>query len=441
MKNNRLHTFGYPRKAFSEDSLKVIFQVDPKRPDRIKKRESKWLEFKKSFNWGSKAQYARTLAAFANTKGGYIVFGVGDKPRILIGLMNDRFDSMDTAVISSFLNDTFSAEIQWDTHLHTFRRNIFGLIFVNEALDKPIISTRSVGNEIKDGEIYYRYHGRTQKIKYPELKLILEKQRERELEFLLKHMKRIGSVGVQNAAVLDSTKGSIVGPGGSVFIDESLLPHMNFLRDGRFNEKEGSPAIKITGEAQILDSENIQAIKKVYIPTIIRTTEIVHAFLKMSQVQNPIEYIKQLCFETSGYLPIYYFIKQAKINISKAKKIISSTNSRFTSKRTLTKRLTSERDLSLRLDTSSRSAIKRKEFRKIVLEKNLDIIKRPDEIKYALQAIRTLHKHEIDQSFIYPLIIEWFDTYYSDSTEKLVGDIRRTICYLDIVYYRNDVLD
>lgn len=374
-------------------------------------------------------------------RGGYIVFGVGDKPRILIGLTNDRFDSIDPAVISGFLNDTFSAELQWETHIHSFREKRFGLIFVNEALDKPIISTRSVGDEIKEGEIYYRYHGRSEKIKYPELKNILEMQRRRELEMWLKHIKRIGSVGVQNAAVFDSANGSIVGPGGSVFIDESLLPHINFLREGKFSEKDGAPAIKIIGEAQTLDSRKIQPIKKVYIPKIIRTPEIVHAFLKRLEVDNPIEYIKQLCFETSGYLPIYYFIKQAKINISKTKEIISSINSRFTSKRTLAKRLTSERNLSLRIDTRSRSAMRRKEFRKKILEKNLDIKMAPDDIKYTIQAIRTLHKNEIDQDYIYPLIREWFDTYYSDTNVSLTGEIRETLCYLDIIYYRNDVVD
>ena len=120
-KEKTMAVLNYSNYFFSEDRLNNIFQVDPKRPERIKKRESKWLEFKEAFNWGAKRKYVRTMAAFANTKGGYIVFGVGDKPRILIGLTNDRFDSMDPAVISGFLNDTFSAELLWETHIHSFR--------------------------------------------------------------------------------------------------------------------------------------------------------------------------------------------------------------------------------------------------------------------------------------------------------------------------------
>ena len=42
----------------------------------LKHRESKKIEFKKRFSFGSLGRYARSMAAFANAEGGYIIFGI-----------------------------------------------------------------------------------------------------------------------------------------------------------------------------------------------------------------------------------------------------------------------------------------------------------------------------------------------------------------------------
>ncbi len=59
----------------------------------LRSRESNTVEFKQSFNKGSVAAYAKTMAAFANNSGGYIIFGITDTPRRIIGLKNDNFEN------------------------------------------------------------------------------------------------------------------------------------------------------------------------------------------------------------------------------------------------------------------------------------------------------------------------------------------------------------
>ena len=66
--------------------LSSIFRTSPKDPSRIINREGTKIEFKESYNNGSMAQYFRAIASFANNSGGYVLFGVGDKPRRLLGL-------------------------------------------------------------------------------------------------------------------------------------------------------------------------------------------------------------------------------------------------------------------------------------------------------------------------------------------------------------------
>ena len=60
----------------------------------LKSRESNTIEFKESFNKGNTAKYAKTMAAYANNRGGYIIFGVKDNPRTVVGLTNNNFDNL-----------------------------------------------------------------------------------------------------------------------------------------------------------------------------------------------------------------------------------------------------------------------------------------------------------------------------------------------------------
>ena len=53
----------------------------------VRHRESQTLEFKENFNYAGLAEYFRDFAAFANNKGGWLIFGVKDRPRReLLGL-------------------------------------------------------------------------------------------------------------------------------------------------------------------------------------------------------------------------------------------------------------------------------------------------------------------------------------------------------------------
>lgn len=56
-----------------ENELFKIFKTSAKYPDRLIKREDKNHEFKASFNMANAAMYLKTIAAFANNEGGYII--------------------------------------------------------------------------------------------------------------------------------------------------------------------------------------------------------------------------------------------------------------------------------------------------------------------------------------------------------------------------------
>ena len=227
-------------------------------------RESQTLEFKESFNFAGLSEYFRDFAAFANNKGGWLIFGVKDRPkRELIGLndkSSEQFDKIDPEKISGFLLDLFSGNIVWKHDVVEIQGMNFGFFFIEEAKIKPIICKKDEG-EIRNGEIYFRYGGRTQKIQYAELEDIINHRIERQNSQWMDLISKIGKSGPQNAAILDLDKVAISKNNSQILVvDDKLIKGINWIKEGSFNEKEGAPTLKLVGEVQPIDT--VEVIKK-----------------------------------------------------------------------------------------------------------------------------------------------------------------------------------
>lgn len=227
-------------------------------------RESQTLEFKEAFNFAGLAEYFRDFAAFTNNKGGWLIFGVKDKPkRELIGLSPKSFeliDKLDPERISGFLLDTFAGNIQWEHEVFLIKNLNFGVFYVEEAKIKPIICKKDEG-EIKNGEIYFRYGGRTQKIQYSELEAIISHRIEQQNQQWIDLVSKIGKSGPQNAAILDLDRGAISKNNSQILVvDDELVRSINWIKEGTFSEKEGAPTLKLIGEVQPVDT--VEVIKK-----------------------------------------------------------------------------------------------------------------------------------------------------------------------------------
>lgn len=229
-------------------------------------RESQELEFKEQFNLAGLAEYFRDFAAFSNNRGGHIIFGVKDSPRVPIGLSEsseEQFNKIDPEKITGFLLEIFSSDIWWEQQIVEVSGKNFGVFRIYEAATKPIIAKKNEGKDqiIKNGEIYYRYGGRTQKIQFAELENIINKRIENNNSQWLDLMKKIGKTGPQNAAILD-TESSLIEKEDSqiLVIDESLASKLKFIKEGHFSEKEGSPSLKLVGD--VVPVKEIEVIKK-----------------------------------------------------------------------------------------------------------------------------------------------------------------------------------
>lgn len=158
-----------------EENVSKILSAIHHSTGYLKSRESNTVEFKESFNKGSTAKYAKTMAAYANNRGGYIIFGVKDNPREVCGLRNNNFENLSQEQFSDALNSLFAPAIDWECGSFTFQKEKrtdyldeqdpiieidfrIGWFYVEESERKPIIAQKTNdGEKISSGNVYYRY--------------------------------------------------------------------------------------------------------------------------------------------------------------------------------------------------------------------------------------------------------------------------------------------
>lgn len=317
----------HPRSTDEHMRLEVLklLRIDPLHPSRLLSRENSHLEYKQTFNWGSRAKYAKTMAAYSNSEGGFIVFGVKDSPRELTGVNIDRFDTLDAAKVSSYLNGVLSPEIQWSAFRVEVAGVELGVLAISPCVTRPVVCVKTDGEDLREADIYYRYRGKSERIRYPELQQILNERQERERDAWLKHLAQVARIGVENVGVLDLAEGELSGPGGRLLIGSDLLEKVQFIREGHFTERDeiGSPTLRLIGDVQEVAPGALRPIKTVAQPLVIGEREILLAFLCLEKLQAPSEYLKQICRESSGYLPIYYFARSANLDLESIANLVN----------------------------------------------------------------------------------------------------------------------
>jgi hypothetical protein len=295
-----------------EADLSRILSLRDGSADILRNRESTQIEFKRSFNLANLALYSKTMAAYANTGGGYIVFGVENSPRKVVGVNAQRFDSFEPAKMTTFLNAHWSPEIAWELGTVFFAGVSLGFLYIEEHLRKPVIVTANSGNELKEGEIYYRYRGQTAVIKYPELCAIIDARLDEERRAWFQHFNTIAHAGPTNVAVLDTIQGKMFGAGAPFLIDERLLRQIKFIREGHFTESAGAPALKLVGELLTLGQVTTDKV----VQTGIHFEDLITTFLadRPIEPQDARSYLIEACHQMSPYAPIYYFVRRAGIS-------------------------------------------------------------------------------------------------------------------------------
>jgi len=369
------------------------------------------------------------------TQGGYLVFGVRNEPREVVGMENDQFFTLDPTITTNTLNEHFEPALAWKHHDIEMGGKKIGLIYVGEAIHKPVICRRNKDRDLREGAIYYRYQGRTQEIRTAELRAIMDAERKKIHDQWLHALSKIATVGVSQIGILDLSTGEVSGAKGSFYISEELLPKLQFIQEGRFVESGGDPALKLIGDLQPVGAAAVNALHIVQVPTAISGVDLIRNFLEQRNVPEPMQWVRAICNEQSANYPVHFFIMQAGKTVEQAIAEIREVIVRGKVKERLLKALKDGRqDKRPKLDGDSEKAVIRRDMFDRLRAGTLthdDVKKNFDRV---MEAVLHLDREYGDRAFVAELLNEVLKTYGNLSGNRATR-FRSAVCHLDQEWY------
>lgn len=435
--------------VLSESELTKLFKPSKTNSDYIHGRESTTIEYKESYNHGGMAQYFKTMAAFANADGGYIIFGIGDSPRIFLGLSEKskrQFDSIKIEEFTNNLNEYFQPEIKWEHVIFECRNKNYGIIYTYPLEIQPCICSKMYESKNKkysldEGDIYYRYRGRSQKIKYAELRDIFVRSAEQEAQKWRKLIEQTAKIGISNASLLNLNTGEMKFANSMILMDDSLVEKIRFVKEGHFVETGGDPTLKLVGNIK-----NIKTFNGVVVNTpklrAIEQDDIIKAFLSNSVVESPIEFIKVIMNCSSGFQPIYYYIQQAGLNVKEIIEYIGNSQKSTQTVNLLLERLNGRREKKQipkkTVTEASEEKMKYKiKWEEYAVESILDDLDEKNKENWLLQAFMLVDEKYIKTSpnYFKEIFLRLYETRYKHKTGALASSFRKNLCRLDEVLF------
>lgn len=411
-----------------EKKIAELLRIKP--DGSLYKRESTILEFKENFDWDVKSarvKYLKSIAAFSIKIGGYLIFGVSDSPRKLIGITK-AFMEIDDSQLSQFINQFLSPSPIFEREEYIIDGKKFGVLYVYPAEKKPMVCIRDYDKIVSESVIYYRYNGQSCTIRSGDLLHLLEEAKQKENNKWMQLFTKASSIGVHNAGIYDANSGTIsTQKGNSYILDWNLLKRLKIL-DKYSQHEDGAEAVKIIGE---IDKTGTVINR----PFAIHDDDIIQGFLLDKDIISPLEHIEAMCYQASGYLPIYYFIKKAQTTNEAALKIVKKVKRRSQAKTRLVNRLQNDdklKQLNVQFPLDNTSAVRAKRskyYNQIINNENIEF-KNSGEVKRLLEAICNLKEGMYEPNYIKEILMEIFNNHYHTGLSTF---IRQTICYIDII--------
>jgi hypothetical protein len=127
--------------------------------------ETQELDYKAAQHWlklprAGKAKFVRHALALANTKGGYIVIGVGEdqngNPTDLQGLTDEQLKSFDPSIVAQFINLYADPAIDIDVIRPEIDGKYYAILVVRPFTNLPHVCADHCAQELQQGVFYIR---------------------------------------------------------------------------------------------------------------------------------------------------------------------------------------------------------------------------------------------------------------------------------------------
>jgi len=183
-----------------------------------------------------------------------IVFGVRDRPREYIGVLNE----MDEAQIQDQLFKHLYPVPDIELYDVEFQGRKLVCLKVFPVLKKPVVGikdkqTAEQNNQtvLRAGTIYFRRAGRTKPITGEELASILDRRDERVRSDVLSFISRGNQIGFDRAVVADFRRAGPNDTKPTLYIPESEAHRLHVVDRAKLVETDGAPAYQIAGTIEL----------------------------------------------------------------------------------------------------------------------------------------------------------------------------------------------
>jgi hypothetical protein len=290
------------------EDARALFKLEKDGSWILESGEHQECECKQDFDPKRITAVIRAIAALANNRGGYIFFGVSNDGYRVQGV-GQAFHETDIVHIvdkvKAHLSPTPDITVKGTVD---FDGLVVGFLHVARHPSPPVIVYRD-GDGITEGEILFRYPGQSSRIKFGDLRAMLDERDRRAQVALADAASRIADVGTGNTLILDTEKSVLETKGHSILIDQELAENLKFIKEGEFDEKLGAPTLKLVGE--VLPVTVKGAGRAVVSYAAIFQQDILNKFLEQEKVDQPIQYIYAGLAQSRIWLPIFYFVRMS----------------------------------------------------------------------------------------------------------------------------------
>ncbi|MFG1432124.1 ATP-binding protein [Xanthobacter sp. V2C-8] len=313
-----------PLDPFANKILDSMFTECESKAWRLKCGETDIHECKTSFGFKHCGEWIRAVAALSNNKGGYIFFGAHDKDTtncsdddgnyLVVGLKNDIFSKADPAEFTRIIRSNLDPTPTVRTTTVRVGGRTVGVMHVEQHPSRPVIVRNGDGtNTLKEGDIFFRYPGRSERIKYSDLRSMLDERDLTTRSSLIPMISRIISLGPDRTMIADLDNQVIGDSSRPIFIDQTLAEQLKFIKEGSFSETEGAPALRLVGDVTISDkSDNLRKTVRMNLSP----DAVLRNFLSNDVVQEPLHYILHSAHSTREWQPIWYYLKLSGLSAS-----------------------------------------------------------------------------------------------------------------------------
>ncbi|MEL7404986.1 MAG: ATP-binding protein [Pseudomonadota bacterium] len=217
---------------------------------KVNSRERTDLEFKEKLDQNSIRKCLKTIAAFANGKGGKIVFGVSNSPRYAIGVNN----TLDEAEIQDLVLSSLYPVPEIEISDHPLDDFLIVQIEVAAHPKRPVIAIKDVQTKqqnnstvLSQGVVYARRSGKTKPISGEEFGSILESRDNEIRNSIFSFLSRANEIGYENVAVADFRKYGNNKENVTLWLPATAAKDLNVIERAKLVQDNGADAYQIRG--------------------------------------------------------------------------------------------------------------------------------------------------------------------------------------------------